>query len=156
MPAAPRATPPRDANVEDTTMNPHEILTLSAAIARRITMVELTLGTGVGRRRGSELSLVPRDARHAEVIVEIDPGDAGSEPVKGVRIRLSQPEELQWEPLTAQLGSFTDEAELSGDPEVPPTRVATARPAGSPPQTIRISIDRSGRVTGFVVREHYL
>lgn len=135
-------------------MNPQEILTLSAAIARRSTMDELMLGTSVARRRGTEFSLVPRDLRYANVIVELDPRDDRGERVKGVRVRLAQPEDLDWAPLTALLGPFTDQAELSGRPDVPPTRVTTAQPAGSPPQTIRVSIDRRGRVTGFVVREY--
>jgi hypothetical protein len=137
-------------------MNPQEILTLSAAIARRTTIAELALGTKVARRRATELSLVPRDPRHADVIVELDPGDDRGERVKGVRIRLAQPEDLNWDALTEQLGPFTDQAELSGRPEVAPTRVATARPVGALAQTIRVSIDRSGHVTSFVVREHSL
>jgi len=135
-------------------MSPNEILRLSAAIARRVAIGELSLGSKVVWRRGTELSLVPRDTRHANVLVELDPQDNTSERVKGVRIRLVQPEKLLWGALTDQFGPFTDQAEISGRPEVAPTRVATARPADSLPQTIRISVEHDGNVSGFVVREH--
>lgn len=136
-------------------MNTSEILLLSEAIASRAKIAELPVGTTVTERRGFELSVIPSDARHADVVVELDPKEASGTRVKGVRVRLAQPEPARWDEIEERFGPLTDVAELLDAPEVPPTRVGTARPRDSLPQTIRIQVDREGRVTSFVVRERY-
>jgi hypothetical protein len=89
------------------------------------------------------------------VIVELDAPDERTARVTGVRVRLTQHEDIRWAPLEELFGPFEQKAELSGRPSAPPPRVATRRLARSPPQTIRISVDDHGDVIGFVVREHH-
>lgn len=136
-------------------MDTLEIVALSEAIARHAPMGELFAGAEVLERRGTELDLAPTDPRHARVIVELDPKRSAEGRVKGVRVRLAAPEDARWDELEARFGVFRDQAELSGAPEVPPTRVATARYEAALPHAIRISVDAAGRVTGYVVRERY-
>jgi hypothetical protein len=136
-------------------METSEIVALSEAIAARAKMADLPLGTTITERRSYEVSVAPADVRHAGVVVEIDPKDASGERVKGVRVRLAQPEAARWDELEARFGPFRDVAELMDAPEVPPTRVGAALPDGLLPQTIRIMVDKKGNVTSFTVREHY-
>lgn len=131
------------------------IFALSDAIAAGAPMDSLSLGTKVLTRRGSELELLPLDPQHAEVVVELETPDERTARVKGVRVRLARHEVIRWEPLEQRFGPFKDEAELTGPPHAPPTRVATGRPARAPPQTIRLSVDEHGSIVGFVVREHH-
>ena len=136
-------------------MKTSELQALSEAIARRAKLTELLVGTTITERRGLDLSIVPSDARHAGLVVEIDSKDASGDRVKGVRVRLAQPEDANWDQLEARFGPFVQVAELLDAPDVPPTRVGIARPDGALPQTVRIGIDREGKVTSFVVRERY-
>lgn len=144
-------SPPAEAADPTTTA----IIALSDALADGATMGGLSLGTSVLTRRGSELELLPLDPRHAEVIVELEGPDDRTARVKGVRVRLAQHQSVRWPPLEERFGPFKDEAELTGRPSTPPARVATAHPAHSPPQTIRVSVDEHGDIVSFVVREHH-
>lgn len=136
-------------------MDAHELDVLSALIATREHLATFPLGSHIIARRGTEVSIRPRDVRHASVVVELDPEEIQTERIKGVRVRFEQPQTSNWSELEQRFGPFTEVSELLDAAHVPPTRVATIQHKQALAQTIRIAVNANGLITSFVVRERY-